>query len=258
MSTTQLAVVDKQLETDVEILRSKAEAIVVKTPEDYIAVCNIVVQGRGFIKRWKNVFAESIRSAKEHLQNIQSEEKRHIVAAEAVVAIAERKGEEWKREERQKAEAEQRRLNEENRRIAAEKAEAERKEQQRLADERRKEAEKAAEAARKSGDIGKREAERIKKEAAAQAEKDKARADFEAVMAKENVQDVTVKAAVPTVAGIKARVNWRYRVVDESKIPRAFMIRNDVKIGQMVRDAKNKAIAEASCPGIEVYTEDSI
>jgi len=41
-------------------------------------------------------------------------------------------------------------------------------------------------------------------------------------------------------------------------IPRKYLTRNDAGIGAMVRAKKDKEKAEAECPGIEVFSEDSV
>jgi hypothetical protein len=66
---------------------------------------------------------------------------------------------------------------------------------------------------------------------------------------------VTVVPSVPKVAGIKARVNWKFRIVDANKIPREYLMPDDVKIGQMVR--ATKVVGEV-IPGVEAYSEDGI
>jgi hypothetical protein len=245
----------QKIELELASLRQRVEAMTVATPEQYIGICNLVLEGRGFIKRWKGVYAEPLRSAKEHVQLLQNEEKLRISGAEIIVAIAEKKGEGYKAEERRKAQIEQDRINEERRLEAAAKAEAERKERERIAEEQRKLAAAEAEKARKAGEIGKREADRRKKEAeeAAQRERDRAAAD--AKVAAANVQEVKVAPSVPKVAGIKARVNYKFKIVDETKIPREYLMPDEVKIGAAVRQAKK--VGEI-IPGIEAYSEDSI
>jgi hypothetical protein len=66
---------------------------------------------------------------------------------------------------------------------------------------------------------------------------------------------VVVAPSVPKVAGIKARVNWRFRITDASKLPRAYLMVDEVKIGQFVRETKK---AGGVIPGVEAYSEDGI
>ena len=114
-------------------IRERANAIVVKTPQDYIAVCNLVVEGRGYIKRWQKIFADTIDAAKNTLDIAKNALKEKVVDAEAVVAIAEKKAEAYRTEEKRAAEAEQRRINEENAREQQRKADEQKREDERIA-----------------------------------------------------------------------------------------------------------------------------
>ena len=51
----------------------------------------------------------------------------------------------------------------------------------------------------------------------------------------------------------KAKV-WKFRIIDVSKIPREFMIPNEVMLGALARNAKELAKVD----GIEFYSEDSL
>src|SRR5574337_31896 len=64
---------------------------------------------------------------------------------------------------------------------------------------------------------------------------------------------IEVKPNIPVVAGVRRNPpNWRFRVVDATKIPRKYLCPDEVAIGRMVRDLKDKAAAGRECPGIEV------
>jgi rRNA maturation endonuclease Nob1 len=251
---SDLATVEKGIAS----LSDRAAAIIVRDQSTYMEACEILKVGRAEIKAIGFALDPGIESARGHLQKLQSDKKMYVSRVETIIKPVEQKAENWKAEERRKAEAEERRINEERRLEAARIAEAERKERERLADEERKRQQKEAEAARKAGEISKREAERLKKEAEAAAEREKIRAAEDAKIAAAQVQEVKVRPSVPTVAGIKQRVNWKFRFVDPGRIPRTYLMPDEVKIGQMVRAEKDKARAEGICPGIEVYTEDSI
>lgn len=62
---------------------------------------------------------------------------------------------------------------------------------------------------------------------------------------------VVVAKDTPKVSGITYREVWKYRVVDDTKIPREYLTRDDVKIGGVVRALKGAT----TIPGIEVYAE---
>jgi hypothetical protein len=256
MSTTQIQPIDvKPIETKLTILRARAEQIQVTDQTSYAAACQIVLDGRAEVKAIGFVLDPGIESAKGHLDTLRNQKKGFVDQITPITAIAERKAEEWKAEERRKAEAEQRRINEERRIEAARVAEVERKERERVAAEERKQREAEIAAAQKAGDLRKREAEKLRKESEAAEARERQRAADDAKAAAENVQEVTVKAAVPTVSGIKARVNWKFKIVDETKIPREYLMPDEVKIGSFVRATKKPG---AVIPGIEAYSEDSI
>lgn len=74
---------------------------------------------------------------------------------------------------------------------------------------------------------------------------------------------VTVQAVVDfvpkaTAAGTSARTNWKFRIVNPDLIPRNYMTPNEPEIGAMVRMLKDKDKAEATIPGIEVFSEITI
>ena len=61
---------------------------------------------------------------------------------------------------------------------------------------------------------------------------------------------VFVPKAAP-VAGISYTEKWDFEVVDESKIPREFLVRDDVKIRRVVTAMK----AQTNIPGIRAYSK---
>ncbi len=257
MSTPAVEIV-KSTQDNVLALRQRVEAIEVKTAQDYVAVCNLVIEGRGFIKRWQGVFAETIRSAKEHLATVQNELKSKVVEAEAVVAIAERKGEAYKRAEREAAERERQRMQAEAEAKQRQKAEEERRQADLIAVEQYKAREKELEEQRKAGEIGKREEARLAKIAAEEEAKAKALAAKQAAETAAAVPEIRVEPNVPKVAGIKGRVNHKFEVTDASLLPRLYLKPDEVRIGEMVRRIKDPEKAQQVIPGIRCWTEDSI
>jgi hypothetical protein len=248
----------KPIEAKLVTLKQMAEAIQVTDAESYAAACQIAVQGRAEVKAIGFVLDPGIQSAKNHLDELKNQKAAFVNQVTPIVDIATGKAETWKRAEREAAQREQDRLNAIARENARIKAEQERKEAEAKAEADRKQREKEIKEAQKAGEVGKREGERLKKEAAAQEEADKKAAAEQAQVTAANVAEVKVQAAVPKVAGIRALVLWKYKIVNESLIPRVFLQPNDVAIGAMVRNTKNKAEAEAKCAGIEVFTEDSV
>ena len=65
---------------------------------------------------------------------------------------------------------------------------------------------------------------------------------------------VIVPSRVPRMAGVSPRETWKFRIIDESKIPREFLMVNESAIGAMVRSQKG----QTRIPGVEVYPETVI
>jgi uncharacterized protein YhaN len=258
MGSTEIVKAD--LEGGLAHLRADAESLVVKDQAGYLQACEIALAARRYIKDVGFKLDPGIESAREHLNTLRNQKAQYVDPAEQIAKLAAGKGAAWKEEERRKALAEQNRINEERRIEAAKKAEEERKERERQAEIDRKAREKEIEAARKAGEIKAREAARLKKEAEEAAARERARAAEDERLAKQDalMDTVTVKPAVPTVAGIRARVQWKFRITNPSKLPRQYLMADEVAIGQEVRRLKDKAKAEAAIPGIEVYSEDAI
>ena len=104
--------------------------------------------------------------------------------------------------------------------------------------------------------IQRQEIERLAKlAAAAEALNDKEKQEFFQARA------ATVQAVVPVVekkvekvAGLTMAVNWKFRIVDPNKIPREYLIPDEVKLGQIARATKGSVKIE----GVEFYSEESI
>lgn len=259
MSTTELVTSKntalEELNKKLALLKGRAEALRVVDQPTYIEAAQLKLEIQAYQKAVKFQTRPEIEILTEQLRKAQAEEKMLLFPADQMLATTESKRKTWMEEERRKAEEEQRRINEERRIEAARKAEEERKERERQAEVDRKAREKEIEAARKAGEIKAREAERLKKEAAAAQERERIRAAEDAKTAAVNVQEIRVKPSIPTVAGVKNQVYWKFRIIDPKLIPPRFQMPNEVDIGRMVRDTKDKAKAEAECPGIEVYSE---
>jgi len=245
----------KEIETGLALLRTRAESIVVRDADSYAAACQIALDGRAYIKKVGFELDPGIQSAKDHMDLLRNQKAKFVDPAKQIVEVAAQKAESWKAEERRKAEAEQERVNAERRREAARLADEERRKADAAAAEQKKIRDAQIEEARKAGEIGKREAARLAK----QAEEDRLAAQELArkqeLVAASSVQEVKIAPSVPKVAGIKARVNWKFRIVDASKLPRQFLIPDEVAIGQHVRSVKQ---AGEVIPGVEAYSEDGI
>ncbi len=104
--------------------------------------------------------------------------------------------------------------------------------------------------------LQRKETERLAKlAAAAEALNDKKKQEFF------QERKIVVQAIIPVVekkvekvAGLTMTVNWKFRIVDVNKIPREYLIPDEVKLGQMARFSKGSVKIE----GVEFYSEESI
>lgn len=193
-----------------------------------------------------------VNSAKRNLADAQDEINKWLKPAQEIDEALALKVKDYETQEQARADAETARINEERRIEAAQKAEADRLERNRIAAEERKAKEKELAQQVEAGEIGKREANRLTKEALEAEAREQGRAANDAVIAASNVVEVVVEAAIPKVAGVPSRRNWKFRITDESRIPRSHMEPNLVKIGADVREIKK---AGEVISGIEAYLD---
>jgi hypothetical protein len=253
MSTTAMAKIDThEIEEALVVLRQTSETIVVNDAPTCLIAKTAQRDVRNYMKDVHLKLDPFVESAKRNLQDAKDELNKWLNPAQAIDEALAHKVKDFERREREAAEAEQRRINEENSIKAAQQAEADRKERERAAAEERKRREAEIEAQRKAGEINKRESERLAKEARAAQEREKVRAAEDAVIAAANVPQVEVKPNIPTVAGVPSRRPWKFRIIDANKIPRVYMMPNEVSIGYFVRE--NKKAGEV-IPGVEAYQE---
>jgi len=227
LETLKLALVEYERE---------AKALKVENPVTYEVAGTLLKRVRDNRKQGSWIMQPLKQIALTITTTFRQMEQAHGNKCEVIESLIEPKMVDYKRKERAAAEAEERRINEERR-----------KEAERLAEEQRKIREKEIAKAQRLGNIGVREAERQKREAAAEA----------ADLAK-TVQTVEVAPNVPKVAGLRQRQNWTFKVVAEDLIPREFLMVNEMAIGQFVRRCKDKALAEKTIPGIVVEAVDAI
>jgi hypothetical protein len=256
-STALIQVVEGQivegaaLKLELAVLQERAANLVVHDSATCEEAKRIVKAGKDAMKSIEALAEPERIRLNNALVELRAQRDKLAGTFGVIVEDADRKRKAWEAEERRKAEEEQRRINEEARIAAEKRAAEERAERERIAAEDRKKREKEAEAARKAGEISKREAERQKKEAAEAEAREKARAAEEAKKTAESAPQVTVKPNIPTVAGVKSQLYWKFEIVDASKLPREFLMADEVKIGQYVRREKEKA----NIPGVRVFSE---
>ena len=122
-------------------------------------------------------------------------------------------------------------------------------EMDRLAEIQRKEAEKLRRQAEKeAARVGSLKTQKAKDAAAAKAEELKVKAEDVTAIVPE------VESKVEDIAGISTRKVWKFKIIDQNKIPREYMIPDEKYIGQIVRVSKG----DREIPGIEIYSEDII
>ena len=251
-------------------LKAKAAALKVTNAVEYAeaGALRADVRSRRKIPRFKlSPFQEVAKRVVDFLRTKHSEAEQAFDSIDIEITA---KMDAHARQERLAAEAEQRRINEE-RRVAAEKAAAEqRKAAEAQAEADRKQREKEIEAARKAGEVGKREAERLKKEAEEKAAREKKAAAVEQALAKEQVETVTVKPNLPTIAGSRRRVTYQFEVVNDDALINAFatdiekriLLRrfiqlNEQEVGRYIRDTKNVEEATKMLQGaVRVWEDD--
>ena len=63
-----------------------------------------------------------------------------------------------------------------------------------------------------------------------------------------------VNSTVQTVSGISMRKAWKYRIIDETKVPREYLMIDESKLGAMARATKGTVKVD----GVEFYADDVI
>jgi len=123
---------------------------------------------------------------------------------------------------------------------------------QRAEDQKRavEEAKARAEAEKKQKELD-RKAKEAAKEFAKQGDTATANAIMESVP---QVQPKEIATRTPEIRGISKKTIWRYKVIDIEKLPRGYMIPDDIKLGQIARATKGTV----KVPGVEFYSEEII
>jgi hypothetical protein len=266
MGTQIVKLESSEFATALARLQADAQNIAVRTADDCLAAKTMQQQVRRYMKDVHAKLDPFVQMAKNNYDDAKAEREKWIGPGEKVDETLALKVKDFERAERERAEAEERRINEERRRKAAEEAAKQRKRDEAAAAERRKEEEKRIAEAQKAGELKKREAEKMRREAEERERQQREQAVRDAEAVKATVQDVKVAPSIPKVTGVPSRRNWKFRIVNENALMdafrssggmglRAFVQMNQDEVGRMVRATKDKAKAEAFCPGIEVYED---
>lgn len=80
-------------------------------------------------------------------------------------------------------------------------------------------------------------------------EKEGRKDEAEQVLSESSVIPVFVAKTTPKIEGVVYRTIWKYRITDASKLPREFLVPDEVKIGGVVRSLKGST----NIPGVEAY-----
>lgn len=177
----------------------QANAIIIKSNEDYSRAGQLLITIKGIRKKIEDTFKpikQKMDAAKKEVLDQERAADAPLAKAEGIIKprIAQ-----WNAEQEKIWKAEEDRLRE-----IARKAEEDRQ----IA---------AAIAAEKSGN--KEEAEAI-------------------IEAPAYIPPVVLAKTTPKVAGISFTKNWKFRIVDAAKIPRQYMMPNETMIGAIVRNSK--------------------
>lgn len=97
----------------------------------------------------------------------------------------------------------------------------------------------------------KQEEERMLREAESLEKQGQYEAASEVIAQPIYVPPVVVAKTVPKISGVVFREIWKFRIIDASKLPREYLIPDEVKIGQVVRALKSST----NIAGVEAYAE---
>ena len=234
----------------------KAQELKVVTASDYTFACEFLKGIRSLRQQIKEAFQPQIDAAKKSLDVARAQLRKHeepAIAADDLVCSKVAAYDE--RKERQRREEEER-LNQIAHDEARKKQEAEavqiRKEAVAKAERDRIAAEERATKLRAEGEAKKAaEAIRLAEQKAAQ-EKIRAAEQAKKIATKPvEVERVIVESRTPQVEGISNRDYWKFKIVDETKIPDKYWKLDLVKIGEDIRAAKKVD----AIPGVEGYAE---
>jgi hypothetical protein len=274
MSTQLVKPEVSELEKGLAQLQTEARAVVkVSTPQEYASAGSILVAIRNYQKDVKNKLNPFVDIARRAYDAARQEMQKYLNQAQELEIVLTRPMEDFKRREREAAEAEQRRINEERRLEAARLAEEQRKADEARAKEEREKREREIKEAQKAGDLKKREAEKMRKEAEERERQQREQAAKDAEAAKNNVQDVKVMPSTPKIAGTRGRVNYYAEVTNADLLLdswaklanserkaylRQFIFVDNQALCAEARKVKDSKKLQATVPGIRAWDEDSI
>lgn len=215
------------------VLAREAKNLIVRDQETANRATQLILAGKEMIKKIKDYFSPLKKAADEAKKKLLDAEKAELQKVEPYVEKLQQSLTAWKIEqERKRREAEE----------AARKAELERK---RLEEELLRKAEEARRL--------EEEKKRIEgEEAARKAREELEKQALEEAAARE--KQIIPPPPIPEKAkteGLTFRENWTFEIVDESQIPREYLVPDPVKIRKVVQVMKDKT----NIPGIRVFNQ---
>lgn len=232
-----------------------AKAIVITTPEQYQDAAQVFTQIKQKIKDLEAQRTSITGPINASLKTINDMFRRPKEALEAALSYYERPMAAFQREERRKRnEAEEKaRLERETlEREAIQKAE----EEQKRLDEIRLQQQEAARQAEQAANpvaafLAKQKVEALKEE-----EQETIQATTDAIRESAMAARALPAEYVPktTAAGTRANTVWRFRVIDPALVPREFLMIDEKKLGEHARTMKEKA----QVAGVEFFDEIKI
>lgn len=266
---TDLTVFDSTMQEHLKRVSERIAGLAVVDQQSYITAGQALNDAKAIVKEWEKQADAEIDPIKSNLDRARNKWKTYIEPGKTLIkALADRLNS-WKEEERRQAKIEEDRKNAELARQQKIKAEEAEREGKRQAEERRKEDIREINQKLKNGAIGKREAARLLKLAGAEAEAAIANAEAQAEeIAKAPAPQVTVKPAIPTVAGVKNQVYYYAQLEDADKIIadfvttknpeqraflRQFIAINETALGKFAREIKDSEKATSLVPGVKFW-----
>lgn len=215
------------------MLAQEAQSLIVRDQQSANRATELILAGKEMVKKIKEYFGPLKKAADEAKKKLLDAEKAELQKVEPYVEKLQSSLTAWRlEEERKRREAEE----------AARRAELERK---RLEEELLR---KAEEARRLEEEKKRVEGE----EAARKAREELERRALEEAAARE--AQITPPPPIPEkpkTEGLTLRENWTFEIVDESQIPREYLIPDPVKIRKVVQVMKEKT----NIPGIRVFNQ---
>jgi len=220
----EAVVEQKRIEETALAVPDKATALVIATDADLVKAGEFLTGIKGLQKEVDGAFNPIIKKALEAHKEALSQKKRAgapLVQAEGIIKP----------------------------KIAIYTAEQERKRREEEARIRREQEEKERQKKIE-------EEKRLKEAEALEAEGKQEEADgiLNEPEPEEEPAPIVIPPAPTKVEGVSIKKVWKFRIADEDKIPRKYLIVDEKMIGQIVRAEKDKC----EIPGVEVYSEDQV